>query len=99
MSNVTRIRVELKDEFADRDVNFEKMFTIFKYEVAMAEIYRELKKHQSFETRSQKRRKKVRSLAFKRRCEDIKNRLLAGEKVYVPFSVAMHIYDDDGEIR
>jgi len=66
MSNVTRVKVELKKKHNDPQRNFKDMLQEFKKRVSNAGILHDYKDHQFYETKSQKKRKK--ELLWKRNC-------------------------------
>jgi ribosomal protein S21 len=62
MANVTRVRVTMKDirTTGDPDTDFRRLHTAFKKSMSAAGIMQEYKKHQFFESKSEKCRRKQR---------------------------------------
>jgi len=91
MSNVTRVKVELKKKYNDRERNFKDMFQDFKRRVSNAGILHDLKEHQYFESKSSKRRKKKREATKKHKQAMLEEKILSGERVKAPSGVVKKI--------
>lgn len=91
MSRITRVRVELKNKYNDRERNFKDMFQDFKRRVSNAGILHDLKEHQNFEGKSEKKRKKKREAIKKHRQALLEEKILSGERVKAPSGVIKKI--------
>lgn len=91
MANITRVKVELQDKWLDRERNFKEMFQEFKRRVSHAGILHDLKQHQIFESRSQKKRRKLRESVKKHEHELLEQKIMAGERVKAPAGVIKRI--------
>ena len=79
--NVVRVRVELKKKYGDYERNFNEMFKEFKRKVSNSGVMHSLKDHQYFQSSSEKVRKKKRDAIKKRQHEQLKQQVIAGERV------------------
>lgn len=84
MSHPARVRVENKEKYNDPYKNFKEMFGEFKRQVSSAGVLHDYKEHQTYESKSEKERKKKREAAAKRRMEFVEQKILAGERVNAP---------------
>lgn len=91
MANITRVRVELQKKYNDPERNFKEMFQEFRKRVGHAGILHDLKAHEVFESRSQKRRRKLRESIKKQEHEILEQKILAGERVKAPSGVIKRI--------
>lgn len=87
MSNVARVRVELKRKYNDPDKNFKEMLHEFKKRVNLSGVLHDYKEHQYFESKSEKDRKKRNDAIKKFKMEAIEAKILAGEKVDAPAGI------------
>jgi ribosomal protein S21 len=81
VSNITRVRVELKKKYNDPQRNFKDMLQEFKRRVSNAGILHDYKEHQFFETKSEKKRKKRKEIEKKLQMEALEQKILGGEKI------------------
>lgn len=81
MSNITRVKVELKKKHNDPQRNFKDMLQEFKKRVSNAGILHDYKDHQFYKTKSQKKRKKRIAMEKKLQMENLEKRILGGEQV------------------
>ena len=88
---VTRVRVELKNKYNDRERNFKDMFQDFKRRVSNAGILHDLKEHQNFESKSSKKRRKKKEAIKKQRQVMLEEKILSGEIVKAPSGVIRKI--------
>ena len=93
MSNVTRVKVELKRKYNDKEKNFKDMFHAFKRACTDAGIAHDLKRKQFFESKSEIRRKKKRDVENKQRLERLEKKILAGERVQAPSGLVKKILE------
>jgi ribosomal protein S21 len=84
MSNVTRVRVEVKKKYNDPHKNFKEMFQEFKRRVSNAGILADYKDDQYFETKSQKNRMKKMAIVKRFKMEALTEKILNGERVKAP---------------
>lgn len=91
MANATRVRVENRNKYNDRERNFKDMFSEFKRQVSNAGILHDYKDHQEFRSPSEKKRKKKREAAKKQRQEQLTQKILSGERVKAPSGVIKKI--------
>jgi len=80
MSSKCHVRVELKKEQSsndpkDRERAFRSMFSAFKRQVNNAGILTEFNQRESYESRSQKKRRKLKESALRRNREALQTRL------------------------
>jgi len=87
MSNVVRIRTELKKKYNDPDKNFKEMLQAFRREVSKSGIMHDFKDHQFYESRSEKDRHIKRASQKKALMESIEKKILTGEKVNAPAGI------------
>jgi len=87
MSNVTRVRVELKRKYNDPQRNFKDMFQDFKRQVSNAGVLHDYKNHEEYESVSSKRRKKKKEAVKKQRQESLAEKILSGDRVSAPSGV------------
>ena len=78
---IARVRVELKKKFNDPIRNFKEMLHEFRRRVSHAGILHEYKGKQYYESRGEKDRKTRRDSAKKLLMDELKKRILAGERV------------------
>ena len=81
MSNIARVRVELKRKYNDPHRNFKDMLQEFKRRVSNAGILHDYKDHQYYESKSEKKRKKRKEAEKKMQMELLEKKILGGEKV------------------
>lgn len=91
MANIARIKVELQKKYNDSDRNFKEMLSEFRKRVGHAGILHDLKNHERFESRSQKKRRKLRESIKKHKNEILEAKILAGERVKAPSGVIQRI--------
>lgn len=91
MANIPRVRVELQKKYNDSDRNFKEMLLEFRKRVGHAGILHDLKEHERFESRSQKKRRKLRESIKKHEHEQLEQKILAGERVKAPSGVIKRI--------
>ena len=91
MANIARVRVELQKKYNDPERNFKEMFQEFRRRVGHAGILHDLKEHERFESRSQKKRRKQRESIKKHEHELLEKKILAGERVKAPSGVIKRI--------
>ena len=91
MANVTRVRVELKRKYNDPQKNFKEMFQEFKRRVSNAGILHDLKAHQYFESKSEKKRKAKREAIKKAKQQTLEEKIMRGERVSAPSGVIRKI--------
>lgn len=89
--NVTRIKVELKKKYNDPEKNFREMHQEFKRRVSNAGILHDLKDHQYFESKSEKKRKAKAEAKKKARQTQLEEAIRRGEKVKAPSGVIKKI--------
>ncbi len=83
MSNVVRVRVELRQWHDDRDTAFKKMFTAFKRACTDNGVMHAYKQHESYESKSRKRRRKKRESEIQRLKAKLKENFMPqGKKGY-----------------
>lgn len=87
MANATRVRVELKSKYNDPEKNFKDMFQEWKRRCSNAGILHDLKEHQNFESKSDKKRKKKREAIKKHQQTVLEEKILSGERVKAPSGV------------
>jgi ribosomal protein S21 len=79
MALKSHVRVELRKDvggdFKDRDRAFRSMFSAFKRQVNNAGILTEYNQRESYESRSQKKRRKLKESALRRNHEALQTRL------------------------
>jgi ribosomal protein S21 len=93
MANVTRVKVELKKKYNDKEKNFKDMMHAFKRACQDAGILHELKSRQFYETKSEKKRRKRRESENKIRLERLEQKILAGERVQAPSGLVKKILE------
>lgn len=81
MSNIARVRVDVKNKYNDPHKNFKDMFAEFKRKVSSAGILHDHKEHQFYESKSEKARKKKQEAIAKQRNEMLEEKIMAGERV------------------
>jgi ribosomal protein S21 len=81
MSNITRVRVELKKKYNDPQRNFKDMLQDFKRRVSNAGILHDYKEHQFYESKSEKKRKKRKEIEKKLQMEALEQKIIGGEKI------------------
>jgi len=84
MSNITRVRVEVKKKYNDPHKNFKEMFQEFKRRVSNAGILADHKDHQYFETKTQKNRRKKMATVKRFHMEALSEKIMSGERVKAP---------------
>lgn len=84
MSNIVRIRVEIKKKYSDPHKNFKEMFQEFKGRVNKSGILHDFKDHQYYESKSEKNRRKRRDAAKRFQMEAILDKIMKGERVKAP---------------
>lgn len=81
MSNIVRVRAELKNKYSDPHKNFKDMLQDFKRKVSNAGILHDYKEHQYYESKSEKKRKKRKEAEKKLQMEILEQKILGGERV------------------
>lgn len=99
MANVVRVRVELKKKYNDPMKNFNEMKNEFKRRCGHAGILHDYKDHQSFESRSQKDRRKRFKAKRKFEMEALTQKILAGERVKAPAGLIKKILENNRKER
>jgi ribosomal protein S21 len=67
MANAVRVRVEVKNYgFEERDHSFKRLFTAFKKACSESSVMHECKQHETYESKSRKRRRKKRESEIQR---------------------------------
>lgn len=93
MANVSRVKVELKKKYNDKERNFKDMFHAFKRACTDAGIAHDIKRKQFHETKSEKRRRKKREVENKMRLDRLEKKILAGERVQAPSGLVKKILE------
>lgn len=76
-----RVRVELKKKYNDPMRNFRDMLQEFRRRVNNSGIMHDVKDHEFFESKSEKKRKKRKEAEKKHLMEDLERKILGGERV------------------
>ena len=66
MGKMVRVRVEINPKEDDREIAFRKMFAAFKKSCAEAGVMHAFKQHETFESKSRKKRRKSREAEIAR---------------------------------
>jgi ribosomal protein S21 len=66
MGNLVRVRIEVNPKEEDRDIAFRKMFTIFKKVCSEVRIAHTFREHETYESKSRKKRRKSREAEITR---------------------------------
>lgn len=82
MAKVVNIRVELKRKSGDPERNFKDMLQDFKRKVNTSGILHEYKEHQTYESKSEKKRKEKMIQKKKLLMESIESKIINGDKIY-----------------
>jgi ribosomal protein S21 len=99
MSNIARVRVDLKNKHRDPERNFREMFADFKRRVNTSGIMHDYKEHQYFESKSGKKRRKKKEAQKKKQMELLEKKVLSGERVKVPSGIVKKILGTDKKQR
>ena len=99
MANIVRVRVELQRKYNDPERNFKDMLQEFRKRVGHAGVLHDLKNHETFESPSQKKRKKKRDAKKKAENEILEQKVLAGERVKAPSGVIQRILSNNRKRR
>lgn len=78
--NVTRVRVEANPKEEDREIAFKRMFINFKNACKDASIMQMYKQHETYESKSRKKRRKVRESEIARMKIKLKENLTQGRE-------------------
>lgn len=89
--NVARVSVPIKNKHNQQWKNFNDMLREFKRRVDDSGILHEYKEHSTFESKSEKARKKKKEAQKNRRMENLEKKILAGERVKAPSGVIRKI--------
>jgi len=91
MANVVRVRIEVKRKYNDPDKNLKDAIHALRKEIGKDGLLREYRERQTYQSPSEKNRRRRRSSAQKLLVESLRAKILSGEKIREPVALVKKI--------